>query len=34
MDKYKNGMYHKGYFSGGSNDDLKLSMREDKIVIT
>ena len=31
--KYKYGTYHKGYFGGGSNIDLKLTTREDKIVI-
>ena len=31
--KYKNGMYHKGYFSGGSNIYLKLITCEDKIGI-
>ena len=31
--KYKYGMYHKGYFRGGSNIDLKLITCKDKIVI-
>ena len=33
MAKYKNDMYHKGYFCGGSNDDLNLITCKDKIVI-
>ena len=33
MTKYKNGTYHKGYFHGGSNDDLSLITCKDKIVI-
>ena len=33
MAKYKNGMYHKGYICGGSNDDITLIICEDKIVI-
>ena len=33
MAEYKDGTYHKGYFSGGSNDELKLITCEDKIVI-
>ena len=32
--KYKDGTYHKVYFSGGSNIDLKLITCKDKIVIT
>ena len=32
--KYKYGMYHKGYFYGGSNIDLKLITCTDKIIIT
>ena len=31
--KYKNGTYHKGYFCGGNNIDLKHIMCKDKIVI-
>ena len=31
--KYKYGMYHKGYFCGGSNIYLKLIMCKDNIVI-
>ena len=31
--KYKDGMYHKGAFSGGSNIDLNLKMCKDNIVI-
>ena len=26
-------MYHKGYFSGGSNTDIKLKTCKDKIII-
>ena len=33
MNKYKDGAYHKGYFSVGSNVDLNLIMCEDNIVI-
>ena len=33
MAKYKNGMCHKGYFSGGSNDYLKLITCKNNIVI-
>ena len=33
MARYKNGMYHKGYFRGGSNDNLKLIMCKDRIFI-
>ena len=33
MAKYKNGMYHKGYFSGGSNTDIKLITCNNNIVI-
>ena len=33
MAKYKNGKNHKGYFCGGSNDDLRLIAYKDKIVI-
>ena len=32
--KYDMGMYHKGYFCGGSNINIKLIMCEDNIVIT
>ena len=31
--KYKNSIYHKGYFRGGSNIDLSLIMCKDNIVI-
>ena len=31
--KYKNGMYHRGYFCGGSNIYIKLIKCEDKIII-
>ena len=31
--KYEYGMYHKGYFCGGSNIDLNLIMCEDNIFI-
>ena len=34
MDKYKDGTYYKGYFSGGSNIHFNLIMCEDKIIIT
>ena len=34
MTKYKNGTYHKGYFCGVSNENLKLIMCKDKIIIT
>ena len=34
MAKYKNGTYHKGYFCGGSNNDISLITCKDKIVIT
>ena len=34
MDKYKDGMYHKGSFCVGSNIDTNLIMCEDKIFIT
>ena len=30
---YKDGMYHNGYFRGGSNIDLKIIMCKDNIVI-
>ena len=33
MDKYNNVTYHKGYFLGGSNDNLKLIPCKDKIVV-
>ena len=33
MDKYKNGTYHKGYFRGGNNENLRLITCKDKIVI-
>ena len=33
MAKYKEGTYHKDYFSGGSNIDLNLIKCEDKFVI-
>ena len=33
MAEYKNGMYHKGYFSGGSNTDIKLITCNNNIVI-
>ena len=33
MAEYKNGMYHKGYFCGSSNDNLSLTMCEDKTCI-
>ena len=32
-DKYKNGTYHKVYFCGGSNNDIKLIMCKDNIFI-
>ena len=32
-DKYKYGTYHKGYFRGGSNSDLKIITYKDKIII-
>ena len=31
--KYKNGKYHKGYLHEGSNIDISLITRKDKIVI-
>ena len=31
--KYEDGKYHKGYFCGGINSDLKLITCKDKIVI-
>ena len=31
MAKYKNGTYHKGYFRGGSNDNLSLITCKDKV---
>ena len=31
--KYKDGTYHKGYFCGGSNSDLKLITYKDKKII-
>ena len=33
IDEYKYGTYHKGYFCGGSNIDIKLIRCEDKIII-
>ena len=33
IDKYKNGTYHKGYFRGGSNIDLKIIMCKNRIFI-
>ena len=33
MDGYKNGTYHKVYFCGDSNTDIKLIMCKDYIVI-
>ena len=33
MDKYKDGMYHKDYFCGCSNDNLSLITCKDDIVI-
>ena len=33
MAKYKNGTYHKGYFRGGSNDNLNFITCKDRLFI-